>query len=610
MGEIFSSLWKTLKKNMVGILLFELAYRTATVMIIIQCTQMAINFSLKQQGFSYLTEENFAAFLGHPISIGLEFLIILLILLFFLVEVSSLFVCYQHAYYGEKIFVSDMFYGGLQITWKFLKNSRWGWLFCVMLSAPYLSLFLLIREISYVKMLQYTATFIYKVFPSKELLFIVLSLLLLISAALVFTLPYCLLEDKKSLRGIAEGIRLLKRRFQTVAAGFAILNVCIVLITGLLYILANVLAVGYAAFAKSSATVISAVLVYGSWIDMGIGLVIGGVQLVISLAFVYVIYIKYKEHDQHRTLSVTSKVPLLKRYPWMNRIGRRKVAAVIALCIIAAEGIYVIQLASNSTKITENMISTTGITAHRGGALMAPENTISALSYSIEAACDYAEIDVQETKDGELILLHDNSLKRTAGLNEYVWNLTYQEIEKLDAGISFHKKYRGEKIPTLTEAIEFCKGRLDLNIEIKYNGNNKGIVKKVVQVIEENDFTGHCVITSMNYQFLKQVKEMNPDIRTGYIMNMTFGSISQIDYADFFSVKSSYINETFTEEAHSCGKEVHAWTVNYRGDVKELMNYGVDNIITDNPVLVRQVLNGKSDLDTGFWELLKYGLRL
>ena len=132
---------------------------------------------------------------------------------------------------------------------------------------------------------------------------------------------------------------------------------------------------------------------------------------------------------------------------------------------------------------------------------MAPENTVSALKSSIECGADMAEIDVQETKDGELILLHDDSLKRTAGVKKNVWEMKLAEIKKLDAGTSFHERYRGEKIPTLEEVLNFCKGKLDLNIEIKYNGKNKGIVNKVVRAIREAGFEEHCVVTSMNYQF-------------------------------------------------------------------------------------------------------------
>ena len=88
------------------------------------------------------------------------------------------------------------------------------------------------------------------------------------------------------------------------------------------------------------------------------------------------------------------------------------------------------------------------------------------------------------------------------------------------------------------------------------------------------------------------------------------GTISRIEAADFFSVKYTYVDEAFVREAHSLGKEVHAWTVNYRGDIKRMLDVGVDNIITDNPVLVRKVKNQESDMQTDFWDLMRYAFKM
>ena len=99
-----------------------------------------------------------------------------------------------------------------------------------------------------------------------------------------------------------------------------------------------------------------------------------------------------------------------------------------------------------------------------------------------------------------------------------------------------------------------------------------------------------------------------PEIRTGYIMTMTYGSTANITAADFFSVKHTYVTESFVKEAHGMGKEIHAWTVNYRGDVRRMIDMGVDNIITDDPVMVRKVQGRESGSQTGYRELLGYAL--
>ena len=599
-------MWRAVKKNMVSLLLFETGYRTASFLLVMHAVSAAVDYSLKAQNFSDLTAESYLKFLASPLSVVLLLGILILILLLFLIEISALLSCFRHSYQGRKIYTSDMLIEGVKRSWDFLKNSHVSWFWCIILAAPFLSIYFLIREISYIRVLEFTARQIYKIVSPHWILYGLIGIILLFSFLFIFSLPYCLLEEQKSRKGMKDGLKLLKRQWKKTLLGFVLLHIGMLVFIALVYVLVLAGMTGIAMLTKSGSSVVSSVLIYSSWIDMGLGIFAGAVQLICSLAFVYVVYARF--HVQPRTEAAMEAI--IRNHIWFSKVGRRKIAAALTLLLLLGEGTYLVVLASSHDSAVNSLLTTMGVTAHRGGALMAPENTISSLGYTIDSGADFAEIDVQETKDGELVLLHDNSLKRTAGVNKNVWEMDYAEIEKLDAGSSFHKKFRGEKIPTLDEVLKFCKGRLDLNIEIKYNGKNKGIVKKVVRVIEQNGFEDHCVITSMNYGFLQQVKKANPNIRTGYIMTMTYGSISRITAADFFSVKYTYIDEEFVREAHSLGKEVHAWTVNYRGDIKRMIDVGADNIITDNPVLVRKVMNRESETETGFWELMKYALRI
>ena len=369
------------------------------------------------------------------------------------------------------------------------------------------------------------------------------------------------------------------------------------------YILATLGMTGAVMLFRPEAGKISSVLIGREYVQMAMGVFTGGVQMTGTLAFADTVYSRLPRKSRE-------EVPLWKlvqSYSWLSKLGRRKAATILSLLLIVLEGGYLAVMAASHDTMLESLNPDTKITSHRGGALRAPENTLSAIDYTWECGADYAEIDIQETKDKQLILLHDDSLKRITGLDKKVWEMTYEEIEDLDAGSSFGKGYQGEKIPTLDEVLNFCLGRLDLNIEIKYNGKNKGIVQRVIQVIRENHFEEHCVVTSMNYRFLEEIKETAPEIRTGYIMTMSYGSISQVTAADFFSVRYDYVTEGFVREAHALGKEVHAWTVNYRGNIKRMLDMGVDNIITDDPALVRRVQNQESGTKTGFLELLEYG---
>src|SRR5262249_52464607 len=108
------------------------------------------------------------------------------------------------------------------------------------------------------------------------------------------------------------------------------------------------------------------------------------------------------------------------------------------------------------------------VTAHRGNAHAAPENTLAAIRKAIESGADYAEVDVQRTADGVVVLLHDRDLKRVAGDSRRLDTLTHAEVRKLDVGSWFDPSFAGERVPTLAEVIELAGGRMKLNIELKF----------------------------------------------------------------------------------------------------------------------------------------------
>lgn len=599
--------WKTIRYNIRSLLIFEAGYRVATFFLVMQLVRFFVDFSLKQQGFSYLTAENYKEFLQYPLSVVFLALVFLVILIFYFVEVAALLCGFVYSAKEKKLYAGDFFILGIKKTVSFFRHSKVSWLVCAACSGPFLAAYFLVREISYIQILEFTARQIYKEIKSPMLIYGFLGVLLLLSFLFVFALPYCILEKKKNWQGFLSGMKLFRTHWKRILLDFCFLHVFMLLFILITYSVVMLILAAGVFFFKPEAVKISSIFIYSEYVNMALGIYAGGVQLIGSIAFVYTVYTKFhiqpKDEEEHLFYKK------MEQYFWYSKLGRRKAAGLLTALFVLLEGIYFGSLVINHDTTLSHLAADTEITAHRGGAWKAPENTISALQYTIDSGADYAEIDVQETKDGELILLHDDSLKRTAGVKKNVWDMTLKQVEKLDAGASFHKKFRGEKIPEFTEVLKFCKGRLDLNIEIKYNGKNKGIVNKVVRAIKENHFEDHCVVTSMNYQFLKQIKKTAPEIRTGYIMTMTYGGVQGMEAADFFSVKHTYVDEKFVTQAHALGKEVHVWTVNYKGDAKRMLDMGVDNIITDDPIMVRKVQNRESGSSTGYVELLRYAFR-
>ncbi|CDI48487.1 glycerophosphoryl diester phosphodiesterase [Clostridium tetani 12124569] len=172
--------------------------------------------------------------------------------------------------------------------------------------------------------------------------------------------------------------------------------------------------------------------------------------------------------------------------------------------------------------------------------------------------------------------------------------MNYEDIKNIDIGMHFHKKFKGEKIPLLQEVIDVSKDKIKLNIEIKADIYSKNLVKKVVKIIEDNDIINNCVVTSLEYSDIKKVKELNPKIKTGYIMYIAKGDLTNIK-SDFYSIEESIVSSNLVNEIHANGKEIHVWTVNHNWKMERLINIGVDNIITDEVEALRDTLKMREE---------------
>jgi glycerophosphoryl diester phosphodiesterase len=235
------------------------------------------------------------------------------------------------------------------------------------------------------------------------------------------------------------------------------------------------------------------------------------------------------------------------------------------------------------------------ITAHRGHARVAPENTLSAMRKAIESGADYAEMDVQLTADGKVVLLHDRDLKRVAGLSRRLDEMSFDEVRRLDVGRWFDPAFAGERVPTLAEVLKLCRGKIRLNIELKFFGPDRRLVRAVADLVREHDFESDCLVTSLEYDALVAAKRHNPRLRTGLIVAHALGDPSGLEI-DVLSVRADFLSDKVLRAAHRLGREVHVWTVNDPRQMTRLIKRGVDNIITSDPDLAIQVRNDWASL--------------
>lgn len=233
------------------------------------------------------------------------------------------------------------------------------------------------------------------------------------------------------------------------------------------------------------------------------------------------------------------------------------------------------------------------VIAHRGASRSAPENTLAAMRKAIEFGADYAECDVFQTKDGEIVLFHDEEMERTTGKEGMIWDYTLAELEEMEVGSWFKEEFRGEPIPTLREVIQLVKGKIKLNIEVKVSGKDPEIAQKVVDIIRSERFEKECMVTSFEKPVIQKVKEIAPDLITGFIFDEEFPADIFEGSWEYVCSKRNIVDKAFVQEANQKGKKVFVWTVNYPAEMKKLIDLGVDGIITDVPDVLREILSSK-----------------
>ncbi|PHA10617.1 glycerophosphodiester phosphodiesterase [Bacillus sp. AFS051223] len=225
------------------------------------------------------------------------------------------------------------------------------------------------------------------------------------------------------------------------------------------------------------------------------------------------------------------------------------------------------------------------IMAHRGYISKGVENTKEAIQGAIDAKADYAEIDVLQTKDGELAVIHDLKLKRLANANVHVSDLTMDELRQLNLS---QDGFSGQ-ISTLDEIIKLAKGKIKLNIEVKLHGGEKDFVNKVLKTIKDNEFEKQCVIQTLHYPLIKEFKRANPNIKVGYILYASRAHLKNVK-ADFYVAEEYMLNKKLVKEARKLNKPIYVWTVNDMESLKGYYKLNVDGIITDYPEDARETI--------------------
>ncbi|MYL57726.1 glycerophosphodiester phosphodiesterase [Virgibacillus halodenitrificans] len=230
------------------------------------------------------------------------------------------------------------------------------------------------------------------------------------------------------------------------------------------------------------------------------------------------------------------------------------------------------------------------IASHRGDLKHAPENSMSSIRSAIRKGVDAVEVDVAMTKDGVIVLSHDLDLKRVAGVSDKISNLTYEEIKQIDIGRLYGEEFIGERIPTLDEVLKVMQENdTKLIIDLKSAEPGRGFAEKIVKLVEKNESDHLAYVQSFNYELLQDIRKRNETIKIGQILFLSAGNLSKLD-VDFYTIRESMLTERFIERAKKQNREVWVWTVNIKRNMKEVLKYDIDGIITDYPERAQRVL--------------------
>jgi glycerophosphoryl diester phosphodiesterase len=236
------------------------------------------------------------------------------------------------------------------------------------------------------------------------------------------------------------------------------------------------------------------------------------------------------------------------------------------------------------------------IFAHRGASSYAPENTLAAFELAVQQKADAIELDAKLTADGQVVVIHDQTVDRTTNGSGWVRRMTLEQLRQLDAGSHFAPAFHGERVPTLEEVFEVVGEKIFINIELtNYASMADSLPEKVADLVRRHQLVERVMFSSFNPLALLRVRWRLPGPPVGLLAQpgrpgvWARTRIGRIIGYNSINPEKSDVDSHFVENAHKHGKRVLVYTVNQAEEIQRLFQLHVDGIFTDDPVLARQL---------------------
>lgn len=403
--------------------------------------------------------------------------------------------------------------------------------------------------------------------------FIIFYLLLAyIGIRLIFALPEMILRDRPFKQAVKESWLLTKARFFAILGQFVVIGGSILLLSTAGYLLIITLQIIVEEFLPDY-SLISAVFAMS---------VLQGVLLFnIVMSTVGIFYIIVDFMDDEGFLPDIPK--WFTPQPSNEKYSAVKNTGIILFAVFFGIGVclYNMDYLTSAAQTRPITVSHRGVSGNNSA-----QNTLAALEKTSAAYHpDYVEMDVQETKDGQFVVMHDFNLRQLTGVDKAPQDLTLKELEKLTV------KENGVEEPVVSFD-DYLKKADELNqkllIEIKNSKkDSKDVITRFVTKYEKHILEKKHILQSLTYQTVSDLKKANPNFYVGYILPFNIVG-PPVTPADFLTMEYSTINRNFIDSAHQDGKKVYVWTINDSDAISRMMFYGVDGIITDRMDLLNE----------------------
>lgn len=223
------------------------------------------------------------------------------------------------------------------------------------------------------------------------------------------------------------------------------------------------------------------------------------------------------------------------------------------------------------------------VVAHRGGANLAPENTLAAFRNALQMGIQVMELDVHPTRDGHLVVIHDDTLERTTTGMGPVRQHTLEELQQFDAGSWYSSSFAGERIPTLRSILKLARENdAGLVIELKHPCDGPRyahIEEQLLKELQSEQMTERVVVISFDFE---TVTRLDPSLKRGFLFYQPT-DLSQLGRLDWIGPYLGLVDRQMVEQAHALGMKVNVWTVNEEQDMRRMLEIGVDAVTSDSP---------------------------